>query len=122
MEKVNNKKISNKKVNNKKQTNNRSTVTTGNKSSTSSTRNKSSTSSTGNKSSTSSKKKPVVNKESSDIVKKDKIKRRGRLIIDRQVDDGYQEHKYNEELSLLVSKIRDRSMIDSEDKIRFAWK
>jgi hypothetical protein len=49
-------------------------------------------------------------------------KQTGRVIIDREKEDNKSEEKYSKQLNIMVSKIREKSTLESENKIRFGWK
>jgi len=66
-------------------------------------------------------KQKTVKKKVSKVSKKDK-KKSGKVIIEREKESSNEEEKYSQQISLVISKIKEKSMLESDNKIRFGWK
>ena len=46
----------------------------------------------------------------------------GKVIIEKDKDDSAEDQNYSEKLNLIISRIKDKSILVNENKIRFGWK
>ena len=60
-----------------------------------------------------------TNKKKSD---KKESKGNGKVIIEKDQEGSVEDQNYSEKLNLIISRIKDKSMLVNENKIRFGWK